>query len=147
MLTEPFAPSEEDKLKARAAMEALARHHEQLSLCAENETIEVPRMVLELVKSVLAVMAEGQAVSIVPCTMKLTTQQAAEFLNVSRPFIVDLLDQHQLAFEQIGSHRRIQLKDLLAFRREHEKKHGASMQSLVDQSQELGLEDLGFDSE
>ncbi len=144
--TEPVSPTPDDTLKARAAVEALASHA-QLSLCAGEDRIEVPRAVFDLVKSILLVMAEGHAVSIMPCTMRLTTQQAAEFLNVSRPFVRDLLDRGELPYEMVGSHRRILLKDLLHFRKRHQHEHEEAMDFLSEQTQSLGFEEVGLDTQ
>lgn len=105
----------------------------------ESEPVVVPRAAIDLLVAVLANMAAGQSVSIVPLHAELTTQQAAEILNVSRPFVVKLLDEGKIAYKLVGTHRRIRADPLLAYKREDDA-HG---RSAADELIELGR-DLGF---
>jgi excisionase family DNA binding protein len=148
--TLPVPPTTEDSVKARQAVEVIERDYptvppQHLSLCVDHERIEVPRSVFTLIKDILHAMADGLAVSILPCTMKVSTQQAAEFLNVSRAYVCELLETGKLPYEPIGTHRRIMLKDLLALRAEHEKEHRRAMVFLAEQDRELGLEEAEFE--
>lgn len=105
----------------------------------ESEPVVVPRAAIDLLVSVLANMAAGQSVSIVPLHAELTTQQAAAILNVSRPFVVKLLDEGKIAFKLVGTHRRIRADSLLAYKRENDA-HG---RSAADELIQLG-QDIGF---
>ena len=101
--------------------------------------ITVPRKALELLQFILSSMAQGKAVSLIPSDSEVTTQQAADMLNVSRPHLVKLLEQGALPFKKVGSHRRILLEDLLSDEAKQTKRRELQLQLLADQAQELNL--------
>ena len=101
--------------------------------------ITVPRKALELLQFILSSMAQGKAVSLITSDSEVTTQQAADMLNVSRPHLVKLLEQGALPFKKVGSHRRILLEDLLAYESKQKKQREQQLQLLADQAQELHL--------
>ncbi len=114
-------PSEAEANLARESARVLAAivgpsRAKRLRVHVDDETIEVPVAALKLFAEVLAQMALGRAVQIVPHHAELTTQQAADFLNVSRPFLIKRLEAGELPFHLAGSHRRVFFRDLVAFR-------------------------------
>lgn len=81
-----------------------------------QKLVVVPADLHRVLLQVVAVMSQGLAVSIIPQTVQLTTQQAADLLGVSRPTLIKLLDDDQIPFERVGTHRRLQLRDVLEYR-------------------------------
>jgi len=86
-------------------------------------------------------MAQGNAVTVVPMHAEMTTQQAADLLNVSRPYLVKLLEQGELNFSKVGTHRRIRFEDLMSYKRARREQSERAMEELVKQAQE---ENLGY---
>jgi excisionase family DNA binding protein len=84
-------------------------------------------------------MADGKAFSLVPEDSELTTQQAADMLNVSRPFLVKLLEAGELPFKKVGSHRRILMEDLLSYISISEANRGKALKELARQAQDLKM--------
>ena len=104
-----------------------------------EETVEIPAAALRLLVGILDEMAEGNAVTLLPSQAELTTQQAAGFLNVSRPYLVGLLEAGRIPFRKTGTHRRILAKDLLAYQVQSRTKRQGALQELAALSQELGM--------
>jgi len=102
--------------------------------------IELPGSVLRLLIDVLSELAAGNAVKVVPVQAELTTQEAADLLNVSRPHLVKLLESGELRFHRAGKHRRIRFADLMAYKTRRDERSEAAMADLAKQAQESGLE-------
>ena len=101
--------------------------------------IELPTSALTLLVSVLGELAAGNAVQVVSVHAELTTQEAANMLNVSRPHMVKLLEEGHLPFHRTGRHRRVLFSDLMHYKEQRERDSMQAMQALTDQGQELGL--------
>ena len=101
--------------------------------------VPLPAVLVQQVAEMLRHLAEGNAVSIVPLNSTLTTQQAAELLNVSRPFLVRLLEEGLIPFTKAGTHRRVTYRDVLAYKEQQNLEAEAAMQELADQAQELDI--------
>ena len=120
-----IVPDEVTTVQAAHAVQTLKHFREQhpeassvsLSLSGkEDVTAEVPIDVLDLLILVLAQAARGNAVAVSPIKSELTTQQAADLLNVSRPYLVKLLDERRIPFRRVGNRRRLLLSDVMAFK-------------------------------
>lgn len=102
-------------------------------------TITLPREVLSVLVEVLGQMANGNGVRVVPVHAELTTQQAADLLNVSRPHLVKVLESGAIPFHFVGTHRRVRLGDLLAYKTRLEVEQDAALDELSAEAQNLGL--------
>ena len=103
--------------------------------------MELPDAVYDLLLKILRVMEEGKAISIVPVMQDLTTQQAAELLGVSRPFFVKLLETGSLPYHLTGTHRRVYLKDLLAYKQHRDQERHAALERMAEEADQAGLYD------
>ncbi len=101
--------------------------------------VKVSESAFEILSEALKEMADGKAVMLTPIQAELTTQQAAELLNVSRPYLVNLLESGEIAFRNVGRYRRVKYKDILQYQKKLEKKGKTAMDELVKQAQELNL--------
>lgn len=104
-----------------------------------EESFIIPRKALEFLSYILSIMAEGKAISLIPSESELSTQQAADMLNVSRPHIVKLLEQGVIPFKKAGSHRRILLEDLMKYAGLQKETRKKNLKFLSEQAQELNL--------
>lgn len=138
---------------ANAAGEAL-RWLEGTPRCSESKIrlaragersrkpIYLPPEVVAAIHEILAQLAGGNAVAVVPASAELTTQQAADFLNVSRPFFVKLLLQGAVPFRLVGTHRRVNLSDVLRYQSKIEAERERTMREITAMEQDAGLYDL-----
>ena len=146
--TEPVAPSAADTIVARESarhlVDALAKANGTVRLRLEEpngitEPITVPSAAFRLLLIILAEMAKGNAVRVIPHHAELTTGEAAELLNVSRPFVVRLLDEGQIPSHRVGTHRRVLFKDVMTYRDEHYRARSKILDEMAAIDQELGL--------
>jgi excisionase family DNA binding protein len=101
--------------------------------------LSVPRSAVELLVKVLAHMASGKTVSVVSANAELTTQQAASLLNVSRPFLIGLLDAGEIEYRKVGTHRRVRADSLMAYKREDDQDRRDVADELTELNREMGL--------
>jgi len=113
--------------------------HVHLETGATDEALVLPRPVAEMFASMLAALANGQGVQIMPVDAVLTTQQAADMLNVSRPYLIGLLESGEIPYKLVGRHRRIRFADLRQYLREDDAKRKEAADKLMELDQELGL--------
>jgi excisionase family DNA binding protein len=104
-----------------------------------GEPIKIPFKVLKMLADILKNFRDGNAVSIVPVGTAFTTQKAAEFLNCSRPHVTKLIDEGKLKANMVGRHRRIQLNDLIEFKKKMINERKAALAELMKDSEDLGL--------
>jgi excisionase family DNA binding protein len=144
VLDEPFVPSEKDIEKAKAFSRTLAREiapESRIILQREGdgEAIEIPRAVFNVLMKVLSVMSEGKPFTLMPMDEELTTQQAADILNVSRPYLNKVLDLGDIHHRKVGRNRRIKFSDLLEYKKQQEVRSKNVLQELADEAQELNM--------
>ncbi|TXD34289.1 helix-turn-helix domain-containing protein [Lujinxingia vulgaris] len=102
-----------------------------------GEVIDLPESVFLLLERIIEVLASGDAITVVPVGKELTTQQAANILNVSRQYLVRLLDDGRIPFRKTGTHRRVRMEDLLAYKRQRDRDRIASLDDLSQLSQDF----------
>src|SRR5262245_13420573 len=138
---EPTTPNDQDIELAREAGPRLA------TLAEEGRAVEVrvgkgaplvlPALSARLLADILALLGEGKAVAVLPVDTELTSQQAAEVLNVSRPYLVKLLDEGKLPHRKVGTRRRVLLCDVLAYKKRVADARAKVLDELAAQAQEL----------
>ena len=145
---ETIAPSEADTRLAEESSRRLTRllgrqrGNVRLRIQADDEseeTVAIPASAFRLLSDILTEMAKGNAVTLIPVHAELTTQQAADILNVSRPFLVRLVEEGKIPCRKVGTHRRIRFQDLLQYKRHVDQQRLKALEELAAQAQELGM--------
>lgn len=101
--------------------------------------VELPTSALRLLIDILAELADGNAVKVVPIHAELTTQEAADMINISRPHLVKLLEDGVLPFHRTGKHRRVRFADLMPYKDARDRANEETMTELARQAQESGM--------
>jgi excisionase family DNA binding protein len=139
---DPVLAPDKDAPLVRELDDALAKNRGKAMLRAPSgEEIELPHSVFEVLVRVVHEMARGNAIRVLPVHAELTTQQAANLLGVSRPYLVGLLEKGEIPFRKVGSHRRVRLDDLLVYKDKRDHERRSALNELAAESQELGLYD------
>jgi excisionase family DNA binding protein len=142
------SPSEAEALLARESSRRLASHKfgRRASIRVQllddgdgGEPVEVPASAVRLFLRLLTEMSQGNAVTLIPTHAELTTQQAAALLNVSRPYVVRLLDEGRIPSRSVGKYRRVRFDDLMAYKRKDDEARAKVLEELSALDQELGL--------
>jgi excisionase family DNA binding protein len=147
----PVAAPPEQRAQVAALSKALdgmvhapKRRAPKCQLVGPNgESIPLPETVFYVLERVAEVMARGDSITVVPVGREVTTQQAADLLNVSRQYLVRLLDEGRVPFRKTGKHRRLRIEDVLSFKEKRDKDRRAGLRELSRMTQEFG----GYDSE
>lgn len=105
----------------------------------DGAPIEMPESLSEALALSVEGLVAGNAISIAALGTELTPRQAAELLGVSRPYLVRLLKQGRIQSHSVGSHHRVSLGDVLAYKRERDQARREGLDKLAKRSQELGL--------
>ena len=122
-------------LKTRAETQQIDFHDDQGAV----RTVSIPTSALRLLLDVLTEIGQANAASIIPIHAELTTQEPADVLNVSRPFLVQLLEKGDIPFHKIGTHRRVGYLDVFAYKNRIDAERRKALDELAAQSQELGM--------
>lgn len=126
---------EESEKKVLKSKKKVIKIHLQES----EESMEIPLNAFILLKSILSNMAEGKSMTLIPSDSEISTQQAAEILNVSRPHVVKLLEKGDIPHRKVGSHRRILLSDLMDYKSKFEKTRRKHLDTMAKEAQDLNL--------
>ncbi len=110
-----------------------------IKLLDSDEAITVPKKALILLFDILSNMAEGKSVTLISSDSEISTQEAAEMLQVSRPFFVKLLEKGEIPYKKVGSHRRVLLQDLVSYEAKFRKNRDRQLRFLAKQAQDLNL--------
>jgi excisionase family DNA binding protein len=145
----PVAPTETEALLARETSRLLASHvrsRQNLRIrIMEDEKagdiLSLPASAVRLLLDILTEMAQGNAITLIPVHAELTTQQAADLLNVSRPHLVSLLDDGKIPHRKVGTHRRVLFEDLMAYKKHIDNAREKVLDQLAEEAQEL---DMGY---
>lgn len=145
----PLLPTKKETQLAEQSSRVLASYMRSTSKPAielvragkKKEQVLLPSTALRLLVDILSEMAKGNAVTLIPIHAELTTQEAADLLNVSRPYLVDLLESKKIPFRKVGSRRRVLAKDILDYKAKIDKARMCALQKLSEQAQEL---DMGY---
>ncbi len=105
----------------------------------QRKFLRIPKKAFHLLVEILNNMAEGKSITLIPSDTEISTQQAADMLNVSRPHIVKLLESRIIPFKKVGTHRRIELKHLLDYEKKLKENRKQQLDFLEKQAQELNL--------
>jgi excisionase family DNA binding protein len=148
-LPETVTPTPDDARLAQKSSRLLARFAASKSkkpyrfrIKPENapeQTVSIPAAAVRMLNDILTQMAQGNAVTLIPIHAELTTQQAADLLNVSRPFLVEQLEKGVIPYRKVGTHRRILYKDLMDYKAIMDRNRLKALDELAAQAQELGM--------
>jgi excisionase family DNA binding protein len=141
-------PSKLDQKVASESYDALATLIEHISseqpeieIEETREKIKIPLSALILLSDILKAMSQGKLVSIVPIAAEVTTQAAAEFIGCSRPHVVKLLEEGEIAYTKVGKHRRIKFDDILKYKKQMKEQQKKHIIDIMNADEEDGLYD------
>ena len=150
-VSDPVAPTERESQLAEESSRALSsyvRDDEEQTIRVipeggrREESVTIPAVAFRLLVNILTQMAQGNAVTLIPVHAELTTQEAADILNVSRPFLVKLLEEGEIPYRKVGTRRRVLYRDVAEYKRRIDERRRATLDELAAQAQEL---DMGYE--
>lgn len=137
---DPAEFNSRDRKSLAKLNDALAGIREKPSLYVSSEVqIELPEPLFKLLKRIALSLKEGKPVILIPETESLTTQAAANILGVSRPYLIQLLNDNKIHFHRVGTHRRIYLKDIFKFKHDRDQARHNALDELSDAVEKAGL--------
>lgn len=106
---------------------------------SENETLVLPASAAKMLVGILNEMSRGNTVTVIPIHAELTTQEAADMLSISRPSLIQLLDEGKIEFRKVGTHRRVRFQSLIGYKRRVHAERLAALSELAAYDQEIGI--------
>jgi excisionase family DNA binding protein len=140
--TEPITADENERLALNLITQLLDERQRLQLLDANGQAIPLPASLERVLHQAACHLARDEALTLIPVAKDLTTQQAADLLNVSRPYLVKLLESGALPFHKTGSHRRVPLAALLAYKRQRDEERERTLDELTRLNQDMGLYDV-----
>ena len=145
--TDPTVPSDQEAMLAREVSRALADREaadaalriQLVDAAGAITALDLPATATRLLVEALREMGEGRAVALLPMEIELTTQQAADLLNMSRPFVVGLIESGVLPARMVGNQRRVPLQDVLAYKADNKARRKTALDELTDLDEQSGL--------
>ncbi|MDZ4835305.1 MAG: excisionase family DNA-binding protein [Candidatus Melainabacteria bacterium] len=146
--TEPFALSPEDASELARELPTGANSpaflydqpcQRKFTISGDGVTIEIPDAVFKFLLGVLEQMAHGNPVLVASVDSELSTQKAADLLNVSRPYLIGLLDQYEIPYRNVGRYRRVKLQDIMTLKKRLEQDEDQALTEMLDESQQLEM--------
>ena len=138
-------PTAKDRLAAKQSVELLkditdkATNKEELTFHIEGTNIKLPHHAIRLLEKVLEEMADGKSVAITSFAEELSTQEAADLLNVSRPHLVKLLESGKIPFKKVGAHRRVKLEDIKKYETALKETRRKALEEITKEAQEMNM--------
>jgi excisionase family DNA binding protein len=111
----------------------------KIKIQENGDSLKIPKKAVLLLFDILDNMAQGKSFTLIPSDSEISTQQAADMLNVSRPHLVKLLEEGKIPFKKVGAHRRIELKNLIEYQQKNEDNKNKKLDFLTKQAQDLNL--------
>jgi excisionase family DNA binding protein len=111
----------------------------KLKLQGSDEVVTIPLKALQLLNAIISNMSQGKSIALMPTDAEISTQQAAEILNVSRPHVIKLLEKGDIPHKKVGSHRRILLQDILKYESNFKLERRKKLDYLAKEAQQLNL--------
>ncbi len=129
-------PTQEEVTSAAEALTAIERNRNDDKTLTIGEA-RISRTLVDLITDVFSIIARGDTVTLAPLARQLTTQEAADLLNVSRPFLIRLIDRKELSCTYTGTHRRLALGDVLAYKSQRSEGRQAAMAEMQHLAEDL----------
>jgi excisionase family DNA binding protein len=145
-LLTPSLPTESDATLAKETSRMLAQRARSASPlsfrvldASKEETLRIPAPAVRMLVRILEEMARGNAVTLIPVHAELTTQEAADMLHISRPSLIQLLDEGKIEYRKVGTHRKVRFEALMAYKRAADAERRAALAELAAYDQEIGI--------
>jgi len=111
----------------------------RIKISDSDQTINLPKAAIDLLFKIISTIADGRSISLMASNAVLSTQQGAEFLNISRPHFVKLLERGDMPFTKIGKHRKVNVEDVLNYQKEHTTRQHKAIERMQDIAQEHNM--------
>ena len=135
--------AEEEERASLVQISDFLDHRGPAVLMNDDARLEIPESLFDVIRQAVHILQDGGAVSIIPYDTVLTTQQAADYLGVSRPYLISILDKENIPYTYVGTHRRIALSEIEEYRQRRDAERQGILNTMTREAQEMGLYDVG----